>query len=262
MDEMTEIDRAHAAMEAASGDEGARLRFYERLAGTELFLLLKAEAQGNEVMPEVFEITDASFVLAFDREARLAAFTGTVAPYAALSGRALCDLLAQRSLGLALNPEVAPSSFVLPPEGVAWLAETLRQGPDEVENAIARVFAPHGIPESLLSQLDSRLATAQGLAEAAYLVGVKYDSGASGHLLGIVDALPGAEPALARAVSEVLRFSGLEAAILDVTFLAASDPVAARLARVGLRFDLPKAPAGQATRPAPGSDPDAPPILR
>jgi len=61
----------------------------------------------------------------------------------------------------------------------------------------------------------------------------------------------------------VLRFSGLEAAALDVGFFRASDPVAARLARVGLRFDLPKpeTPA-QVPGSAPGRDPDKPPRLK
>jgi hypothetical protein len=95
----------------------------------------------------------------------------------------------------------------------------------------------------------------------AYLVGVTYESGARGHMLGFVGAVPEAQGALARAVSEVLVFSGLEAALLDVAFFDASDPAAARLARCGLRFDMPE-PPDVVQRPAPGSDPDKPPILR
>ena len=41
---MTDLDQAHAAMETAPEDDTARLRFYERLADTELFMLLGAEA--------------------------------------------------------------------------------------------------------------------------------------------------------------------------------------------------------------------------
>jgi len=97
-------------------------------------------------------------------------------------------------------------------------------------------------------------------AELVYLVGVTYDSGAKGHLLGVVDAVPEAEPAIARAVSEVLALSGLEAGLLDVGFFRSSDPAAARMALVGLRFDLPKA---EEARPStPGTDPAKPPKLR
>jgi hypothetical protein len=94
-------------------------------------------------------------------------------------------------------------------------------------------------------------------------VAATYAGGRRGHLMAFVDALPGAEPSLARAVGDALTFSGIEAGSLDVGFFRASDPVAARLARVGLRFDLPEAPkAEQVAGRAPGMDPDAPPRLR
>ena len=94
----------------------------------------------------------------------------------------------------------------------------------------------------------------------AYLVAATYAGGRRGHLMAFVDTLPGAEPSLARAVGDALTFSGVEAGSLDVGFFRASDPVAARLARVGLRFDLPEAPkADRVPGSAPGMDPDAPP---
>jgi hypothetical protein len=46
-----------------------------------------------------------------------------------------------------------------------------------------------------------------------------------------------------------------------VAFFDSSDPICRRLARVGLRFDLPEPPE-PATPAAPGSDPDRPPRLR
>ncbi len=63
----------------------------------------------------------------------------------------------------------------------------------------------------LLTALDQKLATATGLAKSAYLVGVTYDTGAKGHLLGFVNAVEAAQGALAKAVSEALTFSGIEA---------------------------------------------------
>ena len=73
--------------------------------------------------------------------------------------------------------------------------------------------------------------------------------------------VPGAEPALAQAASEALIFSGLDAGEMDVAFFAASNPVSARLAKVGLRFDLPQ-PEPVSAPNAPGMDPDTPPRLR
>lgn len=263
MTDDTLLDQAHTAMEAATEDETARLRFYEVLAASELFLLLAAEPDGENVTPELFEVGDTGFVLVFDREERLAQFVGRSAPYAALSGRVVAGMLADQGLGMGVNLEVAPSSILLPPEAMAWLSETVAEAPAEVEARAQEFHPPRGLPEALLTALDARLASAAGLADMAYLVETTYDSGAKGHLLGVIDAVPGAEGALARAVSEVLRFSGLEAAALDVGFFRASDPVAARLARVGLRFDLPKpeAPA-QVPGAAPGRDPDKPPRLK
>ena len=43
MTEATPLDIAHAAMMADESDDAARLRFYERMADVELFLLLEAE---------------------------------------------------------------------------------------------------------------------------------------------------------------------------------------------------------------------------
>ncbi len=262
MTEETPLDRAHAAMAAATDEDAARLRFYERLAEAELFMLLSREAEGARISPEVFEIDDASFVLVFDLDSRLTGFAGRAVPYAALSGRAIAAMLAAEGLGLALNIDVAPSAFLLPPPAVAWLAQMLADRPDVVEQPIARVLAPSGLPEVLLPALDAKLATAVGMGEMACLVGVEYESGARGHLLGFIGTAPGAESPLAQAVAEALRFSGLEAATLDVGFFEPSDAIAAVLAREGLRFDLPVAPRPETQRAPPGSDPDKPPILR
>jgi hypothetical protein len=62
-------------------------------------------------------------------------------------------------------------------------------------------------------------------------------------------------------MNEALVFSGIEAGELDVAFLRASDPAAAVMARVALRFDLPS-PAEPAAPVAPGMDPARPPKLR
>ena len=259
----TPLDTAHAAMSAAPDDDAARLRFYERLGDAELFLLLATEANGDAVTPQVFDPGSGSIVLVFDRLERLSAFVGAEAPYAALSGRVIVGLLAEQELGLGLNMGVAPSSFLLDSAGVKWLSQTLGHAPDEVEARLAEVAAPTGLPEVLISALDTKLATATGLAQLAYLVSSTDTDGARSHLLAFVGAAPGAEPSLAQAASEALTFSGIEAGAMDVAFFDANDPVAERLARVGLRFDLPQpAPARAPEATVPGSDPDRQPKLR
>ena len=263
MTELTPLDQAHALMDVDATDDATRLRFYERLADVELFLLLTKEATGDSISPELFELPDHAVVLVFDAEERLAAFVGKPVPYAAMSGRAVAAMLAGQNIGLGVNLEVAPSSVLVPPEAVTWLAETLMHAPDEVEARPEEFSAPSGLPESLITALDQKLATAAGFAKSAYLVGVSYEGGVQSHLLGFVDAIPEAESALAKTVSEALTFSGIEAGALDVGFFAASNPVAAQLARAGLRFDLPEPPKAKEYVPVvPGSDPDSPPKLR
>ena len=265
MIETTILDAAHAAMESAPDDPRARLKFYERLADGELFLLLAQEADGDAVTPEIFDVAEGRFVLAFDRSERLTRFAERPAPYVALSGRALASMLAGQGIGLGVNLEVAPSAILIPPEAVLWLAETTAAQPDEVEARIAEVGAPRDLPDALIIALDAKLAAAAGLAEMACLVSVVHQGGGRGHMLGFVGASEAARPALARAVAEALTFSGIEAGALDVGFFAADDPVSARLAARGLRFDLPVAtPAASPglVPAAPGSDPAKPPILR
>lgn len=263
MTETTALDRAHAAMMAAPEDDGARLRFYERLADCELFMMLTKEANGGNISPEMFDLTDGTFVLLFDREERLAQFADRPVPYVALSGRVVVQMLAGQDIGLGVNLDVAPSSIMIPAEAVSWLHQTLENIPEQVEAAIAEVLPPTGLPEVLLTALDAKLATAVGLAASAYLVGVRYAGGGQGHLLGFVDANEAAQSALAKAASEALIFSGIEAGAMDVGFFAAADVMTAKLAKVGLRFDLPQPEPAQAYQPViPGSDPDQPPKLR
>ena len=117
---MTDLDNAHAAMQAAPDDDAGRLRFYERLADTELFMLLDGEPDGDQITPALFEVEDQRFALVFDREERLSQFVGRVAPYAGLPGRDLVRMLTGQGIGLALNLEVAPSAMLIPAEAVDW----------------------------------------------------------------------------------------------------------------------------------------------
>lgn len=263
MTDPTALDSAHAAMGEAPEDDAARLRFYARLAEAELFLLLEREAEGDVLSPRVFDLEDGPVVLAFDREERLAAFTGAPAPYVALPGRVLARMLGGQGIGLGLNLEVAPSAILVPPSAVDWLAGMLAQVPEERAERPQEVSAPKGLPETVLAALDTALARAAGLAAGVWLVSARFGDGRAGYLLAFTDAAPGAEAALTRAAAEALAFSGVEDVRIDVTFLGADDPAAARIARVGLCFDLtPPTPDPAPARRAPGSDPAAPPILR
>lgn len=260
MAEMTPLDDAHAAMMASQDDDAARLRFYERIVDVELFMLLEAEPDGDQVSPVLLE---EGYVLVFDRAERLAAYVGATAPYVALSGRAIAGMLEGQDIGMAVNIGVAPSEILLPAGAVAWLRDTLAHEAGEVEARIEQVLPPKGLPETLIAAIDAKLATATAMAAGAFLVAVDYKAGGRGHLLAFVGAIPRAQDALVRAASEALTFSGIDAGAMDVGFFEPNDPVVEKLARVGLRFDLPQGDGLQHTpRMPPGSDPSKPPILK
>ncbi|MFV0360085.1 SseB family protein [Tropicimonas sp.] len=262
-DDATPLDIAHRAMAANPDDGAARLRFYDRLGESELFLLLAGEPEGDTIVPQLFPLETSQVVLVFDREERLSDFVGGPADFAALSGRQVVRLLTGREIGLGVNFGVEGSEIAIPAEAVAWLSDVLDHTPAEAEERPREIAAPGGIPEAVLTGLDTKLATARGLARAAYLVRAGYESGRKAHLLAFVDAVSGAERALANAVGEALTFSGVDAGELDVAFFAASDTISATLARVGLRFDLPEAEMPEIVEmDAPGMDPEEPPILR
>lgn len=258
----TALDQAFAAMQAAPDDDAARLSYFARIAESELFLMLTGEPEGENIEPALVEQQGVQYALVFDREERLSDFSKADTPYVAVSGRLITQMLAGEGIGLAINLDVAPSAFLLPPEAVAWLSQVTGEAPSEELDRPVEIGPPAGLPETLLQALDGKLATAAGLARNAYLVRVGYESGRQGHLLALTDAIPGAEESLARAINEALVFSGIEAGALDVAFLRASDPVAATVARHGLRFELPSVNATGVQRAAPGSDPAKPPILK
>ncbi|TCM85712.1 SseB family protein [Rhodovulum steppense] len=257
MTDPTALDLAHRAMAAAPEDPSPRLRWYGALSASELYLLLDREPAGDRLAPRVFRLDTGPVVLAFDRATRLTDFTAEPAPYAALPGRALAELLAGQGLGLGINLGTEDGEL-LPPDAIDWWAGMLAPAPEPRMLAAGTPTPPPDLPAPLLAALDRCLATATGLAACACLAGLRQEDGSHGLVLAFLDPRPGAETALARAAAEALRFCGLDEAELDIAFLAADHPDAARLARIGLRIDLappPSPPSGQA-------DPDAPPRLR
>ena len=259
---MTDLDRAFEGFET---DDTARLRFYSALADAELYLLLDREPEGDDIAPRLFPVGEDQVVLAFDTQERLAEFAQDVAPYVALPGRIVAQLLAEAGLALGLNIDVAPSATILPADSLQWLVATLGQNdPEALEARVTDILPPRRVPEVLLVSLAEQLTRAGGLADAALLAEVRYADGGLGHLLAVVGAEDRAHPALARAAAEALTFSGIDAGFLDVTFLDRDTPMATRIASVAYAFDLPQPQPPEEVRipgAGPGMDPDKPPRL-
>ncbi len=263
MIENTPLDVAHGAMMAAPDDAPTRLQFYHCLADTELFMLLEKEVDNEKITPEVFDLSDDSYVLVFDTQERMAAFTGVPKPYAALSGRMISALLLNKNIGLGVNLDVAPSAILIPPNGLSWLTDTLENTPEKRMAKAIKISKYNVISPDLLEGLNARILRTGGVALAAFLVLVDYENGTSGPLIGFVDTPENARDALAKSVTEALIFSGLSEGTIDVGFFASSDPIVATLARVGHQFELPKPVEPVHKTPmAPGLDPESPPILK
>ena len=178
-----------------------------------------------------------------------------------LPGRGLAAMIAGEGIGIALNADL-PSAMLIPPEAVDWLAQTLADGPAEIDGRPHSFHAPMRLPDTLMAALESSLANASGLAAAAWLAGVTYEDRTTGHLIGFVGAAQGTEAALAAMVREALVFSGLAEGWLDVAFLAGDDPALNLLAGVGRALSIPAPQLQTPQRTAPGGDPNRPPRLR
>ena len=250
---MSRLDEKVAALLAAPDDEARSRALYATFAGTELCLLLAAEAEGDSISPKVFPLETGPVVLAFDSEERLTGCAGA-APYAALSGRALADLLVPQGLGLALNLGTQ-GEYVLAPDVLGWIAEQKVAAEPNAAQPVA-LGAPRGFPEALLAEVDARLAAAQGLAAQAVLAEAVYRDSATRPFIGFIGAEPGAEPALSTLVGEVLAMAGMDPAGCDIGFLPDTGPATDRLRDAGLVIDLPVPPTPRAP------DPSKPPRLR
>ena len=268
----TPLDRAHAAMLRDMDDDAARLGFYGRLADSELFLLLEQEPDGRgSITPEVLDLEGDRFALVFDSEERLSAFAETIAPYAALPGRAIAAMLAgrnagqapDRQIGLGLNLGVAPSSILIPAEAMDWMHAALTATPEAGHARPTGFFAPEPAP-ALTRALGERLAALGGSDARAWLVEADFDDGSRALTLVLSGAPEAEQERLARAVREAALFSGSDLAALTTLFVRAGSNAARDIARVGMEIDLPaRKPKSVPAPPAPpGSDPNAPPKLR
>lgn len=259
---MTELDRALAAMQADPADESLRLRFYARLADTELVLLLTEEARDGEIAPRIFPLEEGPVALAFEGEDRLAEMAGAEAAYAALPGRILAAGLRGQGVGLGLNLGADAPSLILPPEALDWLADRLTVTPEASADRPEAFLTPV-LTDSALAELGQRLAPAAAALAGSLVVRVRYAGGRLAHLVVLPEATPEVEAALARAVAEAAAFCAPEGEALDVAFLAADDPLRAAMAARAVTFDAAPAPEPE-PEPAPkgpGMDPSRPPRL-
>ncbi|WP_112323924.1 SseB family protein [Oceanibium sediminis] len=257
----TPLDAAHDRMiRAGEGDEAARRAFFAAIAASELILLLEEEpAPGaDSLSPLIVEPGGVPTVLAFDTDARAAAFLQGAGATATLSGQVLAQMVGPAGLSLALNLDVAPSAIILPGDALAWIAETATAA-SQLEAQVTGLRAPEGLPQELLDALEPALAASRGQAGFAALAEARYGDGTTGLVLGLPGVAGEAQAALSAAVASALSRAGFGALSVDVMFPEPASTLAERLRSVGILRDLPAAPASPGS--APGGDPNRPPRL-
>ena len=266
----TPLDRA---LRLAEGDV-ADGRVIDALLNARLCLLLKEEpGPDGALSPLMLELEAGPTALAFDDEARLAAFGGGE-HYAEVPGRALIGMLTGRGLNLAVNPGVAPSEMFHGVEALDWMAQVSAAEARDAEGRISALAAPRGASEALISALDAKLAALGAWLAEAWLVRAQTPEGAR-LALALVEreseapaagrALAAAAEARRRAVvlaiSESARLAAPESEV-EIFFAPAAAPVIAAARRAGLGFEIPAPEAPAVPGAGPGMDPARPPKLR
>lgn len=255
----TPIDSAFRMLAADPDDPAAGLRFHERVLDAELLVPLAAGTEAAAgLVPQLYDVAEGRFVLAFDRDERMAGFLEAPVPFAAMPGRRLAALLSGSETGIVLNPG-APSETLLPAATVGWLA-TMAAGTASAVRARLRDIGPPGVPPAaLLEALGPKLAAMAEVIGDAHIVTASHDGQDAGLLLVLSDVPEAAQPGVAAAIAEAVRFSVATEAGLDVAFVVSASPTGRAAARAGVPLELPRP-----RRPGvagPGMDPDRPPRL-
>ena len=146
-DAETPLDRA---LRRAGGD-AADGRAVDALMGSELLLLLEAPLQGDRMRPVILELEAGATALAFDTEARLAAFGGG-SDYAEINGLALARLLGAQGVNLAVNPGVAPSELFHEAAALTWMAESAEAETRAEAARVGRLGPPRAATEARSSE--------------------------------------------------------------------------------------------------------------
>ncbi|MDT2075476.1 MAG: SseB family protein [Planktomarina sp.] len=258
---MTPLERSIIMLEAAPDDTTRFSAVIERLVDAEVFLALEATTSDVEVKPRTVLLNAQEYIAIYDTELRLAEAIGGEAEYLTVSGRALVQMLESQNVGIALNPGTTAIGYIFELETLRWLALSLDERPNEMSEQITQVSPPPVLSPKALDALSIKLTAAQGLAEYAVLVEATGLNGAKNPTLFFVGLVPDAQADLAKLIQEYLQFSEQGSLAWDISYLAPTHSIVDKLLHVGLRFDLPAAEVA-VDRPAPGSVPGQPPILR
>lgn len=260
---MTPLDRAHAAAHAPGARDAAMARFYALLVETVLDVPVEPVPEDAPLRPLVFDLDTGPVALAFDDDARMAAFFEAPTEYVSLPGRSLIAALAERGLGLGLNLGEAPSATLLDAAAVRWIAAEMGGETEALDlSGALTLLPPRGAPRALPAALAERVAQWPGLLAEAWLVTLAAEGADPTLAVLMLPAAQGrrAVPGLVTALGRAAAVHGAEAGPVAVGVLDAGHPLLDAARRQGIALHPVAAPAEPPAAPAPR--PDAPPRLR
>lgn len=237
--EETRLDRLWHAV-AMAGAEPEWLRFYEGFAVQRLIVPVE-DGPGDEGATaetacfKTLTLDAGEFALAFDSEARFAAFIAAPTEFIALTGAELARILARRGIGVALNPGVAPGETVLDGEAMVWISDNSGAEVEVVQMAGgARIRPPVDPGVRLLEALGIRLAEMTGHIAEAWLVGTATPNGGDAYLC-IVLPVSGAVDLADEIAAELVRIGQIRASRPLAVSVADSE---SRLLAAARRFGI------------------------
>jgi hypothetical protein len=251
---VTALDRAFEQMQAAPDDTQLRRAYYTKLALSEVFVPLE---EGSDNAPLLIESDGLHYALAFDSEARLAAFFEAGQSRAVMSGRALARGLIGAQTGIGLNLGVADTAMLIPPEAIEWVTgfET------SISVDMSRIVSiePAQFSEKTLAALDTFFATLEGAAQVVHCATGIDEANARASLFVFENANPSLHAGITQQLAQSLAMlEGIENAVV---VFDPQDALLTRLHKVALSIALPE-PRVQLQPAIPGSDPSKPPKLR
>jgi len=257
----TPLDRAARAAADPGAPADAQARVYALLLETALCVPVCPAGPDDAIRPQVFALSEGDAALAFDDDARMAAFFEGPTEYVALPGRALAALLADAGLGLGLNLGDAPSAMLLEAATMRWLAAQMGGALRADAAAAATVAPPRRADPALAAALAGRLAAFPGMVAEAWLV--RLEGGDEPGLTAALRLSPTAArapEALAEALAAELGRAAAPFApsgeTVAIAALETTSPLLAAARRLGAPLHAPPdAPARPAAAPAPPRPP-------
>lgn len=247
----TRIDRAWTEAQAAdvrndAAADAAAAHFMDVLLAEALICPVLEGPDGSMegFSPKLTDLHGRDTLTLFDAEERLAAFMGAPTAFVAMPGRRFFELAASKTLPVALNPNVAPSSMILSAEAVTAMGAVATSGEEiVVDTSGLSMAAPLAAPEALLVALSRRIEAARADIAEAWLVALIEGAGeeaAAGRLALVLRP----DEALAmedlRALAEELAQLGAshltDGATLDVSIARLRDPLLKMARNWGVGF--------------------------